>query len=76
MLNLQEPRPGYWYINRAGKLMKVKMVMHGMNGIESVLIQYVEGITHAINIDAWQCLDLVSPRYEQGDVILESDSGL
>lgn len=76
MLNLQEPRPGYWYINCAGKLMKVKMVMHGLNGIESVVIQYAEGTTHYISIDDWQCLDLVSPRDEQGDVILESDSGL
>ena len=76
MFDLQEPRPGYWYINRTGKLIKVKMVMLGLEGIESVLIQYVEGTTHSISIDDWQCLDLVVPRYEQGDVILESDSAL
>lgn len=76
MFDLQEPKPGYWYINRTGKLMKVKMVMHGLESIESVLIQYVEGTTHSISIDDWQCLDLVVPRYEQADVILESDSAL
>lgn len=76
MLDLQEPRPGYWYINRTGKLMKVKMVVHGVKGIASVLIQYVEGTTHSISIDDWHCLDLVVPRYEPGDVILESDSAL
>jgi hypothetical protein len=76
MLDLQEPRPGFWYINRAGKLMKVKMVMHGLEGIVSVLIQYVEGTMHFISIDDWRCLDLVVPRYEQGDVIFESDSAL
>ena len=76
MLDLQEPRPGYWYINRTGKLMKVKMVMHGLEGIESALIQCVEGITHFISIDDWQCLDLVVPRYELCDVILEGDNAL
>lgn len=76
MLEMQEPKPGYWYINRTGKLMKVKMVMLGLEGIESVLIQYVEGTTHSISIDDWQCLDLVVPRYEETDVILESDNAL
>ena len=40
MLDLQEPRPGYWYINRTGKLMKVKMVMHGLQGIEDGLSRF------------------------------------
>lgn len=76
MFDLHQPRPGHWYINRTGKLMKVKMVMYGLDGIESVLIQYVEGTTYAISNDDWQCLDLVVPRYDQGDVILESDNVL
>lgn len=76
MFDLQEPRPGYWYINRTGKLMKVKMVMYGMEGMESVLIQYVEGATHSISMEDWQCLDLVAPHYGQDDVVFESDSAL
>jgi hypothetical protein len=74
ILDLQQPRPGYWYIDRTGKLIKVKMVRHGLAGIEAVLIQYVEETTHSISIDDWQCLDFVVPRYRQGNVILESDN--
>ena len=73
---LHEPVPGYWYINRTGKLMRVRFVAHGVNGIESVLIQYIEGATQSISIDDWRCLDLVIPRYDQGDVLLESDNTL
>lgn len=76
MLDLQEPRPGYWYINRTGKLMKVKMVVYGTKGMESVLIQYVEGTMHSISMDDWQCLDLVVPHYGRDDVVFESDSAL
>jgi len=74
MLDLQQPRPGYWYISRTGKMMKVKMLRYGRDDIEWVLIQYVEGATHTISLSDWQCLDLVVPRYEQGHVILESDN--
>ena len=73
MLDLHEPKPGYWYINRTGKLMKVKMVIHGAEGVSTVLIQYVEGATQTISIDDWRCLDLVVPRYDHGKAVLESD---
>ena len=72
--DLHEPVPGYWYINRTGKLMRVRFVTFGESGIESVLIQYIEGSTQSISIDDWRCLDLVIPRYDQGDVLIESDS--
>lgn len=73
MFDMHEPKPGYWYINRTGKLIKVKMVMRGLGAIESVLLQYIEGSTYTISMDDWQCLDLVIPRYEATDVISEKD---
>lgn len=73
-LDLQQPLPGYWYINRTGKLMKVKMVMLGHEGIESILLEYIEGATQTISIEDWQCLDLVIPRHEQGEILLETDN--
>ena len=72
-VDLTQPRPGHWYINRTGKLMKVKMVMLGNTGPEAVLIQYVEGSTITISMTDWDCLDLVVPRYNQGQVVLESE---
>ena len=74
--DLHEPVPGYWYINRTGKLMRVRFVSHGKNGVESILIQYIEGATQTISIEDWRCLDLVIPRYDQGEVLLESDNTL
>lgn len=71
--DMHEPVPGYWYINRTGKLMRVRFVTFGVNGMESVLIQYIEGSTQTISIEDWRCLDLVIPRYDQGDVLIESD---
>lgn len=75
-IDLREPKPGYWYINRTGKLMKVKMVMLGQSGPEAVLIQYVEGSTLTISMNDWNSLDLVVPRYNQGQVVLESEQSL
>ena len=72
----REPKPGYWYINRTGKLMKVKMVLLGNMGPEAVLIQYVEGSTMIISMTDWHCLDLVVPRYNQGQVVLDSEQSL
>lgn len=74
--DLKQPKPGYWYINRTGKLMKVKMIMLGKSGPEAVLIQYVEGSTLAISMTDWNSLDLVVPRYNQGQVVLESEQSL
>lgn len=68
-----KPKPGYWYINRTGKLMKVKMVMHNTEGPSAVLIQYIEGTSQTISINDWRCLDLVVPQYDHGDVVLGSD---
>ena len=76
MYDLQEPKPNYWYINRIGKLIKVRMVLHGVEGIETVLIQYAEGTMHCISIDDWNCLDLVAPNYAETDTALENDSTL
>lgn len=68
-----KPKPGYWYINRTGKLMKVKMVMHGTEGPSAVLIQYVEGTCQTISINDWCRLDLVVPQYDHGEAVRGSD---
>lgn len=73
---MQQPKPGYWYINRTGKLMKVKMVLFGDAGPETVLLQYVEGPTVMISMSDWQCLDLVVPHYSDDETVLESDQSL
>ena len=53
--------------------MKVKLVLFGEQGINAVLIQFVEGTTRIIGVDDWRCIDLIVPRYDNDDVVLESD---
>jgi len=73
---MQQPKPGHWYINRTGKLMKVKMVLLGTSGPETVLLQYVEGLTVMISMSDWHCLDLVVPNETEEEAVFESDQSL
>ena len=72
----REPLPGYWYINHTGQLIRVRLVAYGMGGIETILLQDIEGITECINIRDWYDLDLVVPSYDQSELLLGSDSRL
>jgi hypothetical protein len=76
VLDLYEPIPGYWYINRTGKLMKVKMVGYDGNRAANVLIQFQEGNTRLIDINDWRCLDLIVPRRDQGEEVTENEQSL
>jgi len=55
---LQEPVVGSWYLNQAGKLMKVRMLLLSERSLSRVMIEYLDGSVHIVNIDAWNFLDL------------------
>ena len=76
VMDLYEPIPGYWYINRTGKLMKVKMVGYEGNQPANVLIQFQEGNTRLININDWRCLDLIVPRRPEDETLAENEQSL
>ena len=69
------PVPGHWYINRAGKLLRVCIVAYSGKQLCSVLTRDVEGRSHVVDIDDWSKLDLVIPYREQGEVCLDSEQG-
>jgi hypothetical protein len=71
---LNQPIPGYWYINRTGKLMKVRMVGYAGENMYSVLIEYPEGTRRSISIRDWQCLDLIIPRRGPDEVVAEKET--
>lgn len=54
----REPEAGLWFINRTGKLMKVKLIMYRHELIEKVMIEYLEGENKVVNIDDWYHLEL------------------
>jgi hypothetical protein len=58
MAILQEPVIGAWYLSQTGKLMKVRMLLYSGHQIARVLIEYLDGSTQHVAIDAWNFLDL------------------
>lgn len=73
---LDIPVPGYWYINRDGKLMRVRFVAYAGSRPRAVLIQNIDGQTRVIGFENWCRLDLVVPCPEPGRPLLESEQGL
>ena len=58
MAILQEPVVGAWYLNQTGKLMKVRMLLFSERRVARVLIEYLDGSTQSVDIQAWNFLDL------------------
>ena len=58
MFTMQTPEIGSWYVNQTGQLLKVKMLVHDKQILNSVLIQYLDGNTRLVSIDDWLCLKL------------------
>ncbi len=58
MFCAQEPVPGAWYVNRTGKLMKVRLLLYAGRRRQALLIEYLEGQRQIIGIDDWYRLQL------------------
>ncbi len=53
-----EPRAGSWYVNKTGKLMKVKLLMFDNDLLTKVMIEFLDGMRVTVDSDAWGYLDL------------------
>jgi hypothetical protein len=58
MMVRHEPRAGSWYVNKTGKLMKVKLLLFNDEQLTKVLIEFLDGMRVTVNYDAWSNLDL------------------
>ncbi len=58
MFTKQQPVVGAWYVNRTGKLMKVKLMAWRHLEPVSVLIEYLDGKRQVVDMDAWYSLEL------------------
>ncbi len=58
MYKQQEPEVGAWFVNRTGKLMKVKLIMYHHEDPERVMIEFLEGQLKVVDIDDWYYLEL------------------
>ena len=47
-----------WFINRTGKLMKVKLIMYRHENPIKVMIEFIEGQLKVVSIEDWYCLEL------------------
>lgn len=58
MLAKNSPVVGNWYVNRTGQLIKVKL-LEMLQGVPvKAMIEYLDGSTKIIDMNAWSCLEL------------------
>ena len=58
MLTKNFPIVGNWYVNRTGQLIKVKL-LEMLQGVPvKAMIEYLDGTTKIIDMNAWSCLEL------------------
>lgn len=58
MTQQRTPVVGNWYVNRTGQLIKVKMMELVAGNPVKAMIEYLDGTTKVINMEAWSCLEL------------------
>lgn len=63
----EQPVASSWYVSKIGKLMKVRMVLMDAGEPTSVLVEYLDGTRHVVNMGLWDQLDLY--LYPLGDDI-------
>ncbi len=52
------PVVGNWYVNRTGQLIKVKLMELAAGTPIKAMIEYLDGTTKIIDMEAWSCLEL------------------
>lgn len=58
MITNNTPVVGNWYVNRSGQLIKVKL-LETIQGVPvKAMIEYLDGATKVIDMNAWSCLEL------------------
>ncbi len=58
MMSNNIPVVGNWYVNRSGQLIKVKLLEMVQGVPVKAMIEYLDGATKVINMNAWSCLEL------------------
>lgn len=54
----ERPVASNWYVSKIGKLMKVRMVLMDAGKPASVMVEYLDGTRHVVNMNLWSQLDL------------------
>lgn len=54
MNTTQEPVAGNWYVNKTGKLFKVKLVSLTRRVVEKIMLEYLDGSITIITNKDWQ----------------------
>jgi hypothetical protein len=58
MYSTQDPEVGSWYVNRNGKLVKVRLAVYRHEYLSALLLEYLDGQHQIISINDWYCLEL------------------
>ena len=49
----QDPVPDSWYVNRTGKVVKVRCLLYLEGCLDAVIIETLEGRRNSINLEYW-----------------------
>ena len=59
MHSQQDPIINNWYTNLTGQLFKVRLASYDVNGVGSLMIEYIDGTRQIISREEWDCLKLM-----------------
>ena len=63
----QDPIINNWYTNLTGQLFKVRLASYDANGVNNMVIEYIDGSKHIINRDEWDHLKLMRHNTFSGE---------
>ena len=70
----QDPIINNWYVNLTGQLFKVRMVVYSLEGMGSLVIEYIDGSKQIISRQEWDCLKLMKHSNARQRELAEASS--
>jgi len=75
MHHQQDPVVNHWYANLTGQLFKVRMVAYSNEGMEGLIIEYIDGSQQNVSRQEWNCLKLMKHNSSRQRELAEESSG-
>ncbi len=74
MYHHQDPVVNNWYVNLTGQLFKVRVVAYAQNGLDKLIIEYINGSKQTVSRQEWDCLKLMKQNSARQRALAEKPS--
>lgn len=74
MHHQQNPVVNNWYANLTGQLFKVRIVAYSNEGMEGLIIEYIDGSQQNVSRQEWDCLKLMKHNSTRQRELVEDPS--